>query len=34
MDFKSKTAEELLEWLDQEGYSSRVREVFQGSSGR
>lgn len=31
MDFKSKTVEEVLVWLEKKGYDEWVREIFEGS---
>ena len=30
MDFKTKTVEELLTWLENKGYDEWIREVFEG----
>ena len=30
MDFKSKTVEEVLVWLEKKGYDEWVREIFEG----
>ena len=30
MDFKSKTVEEVLVWLERKGYDEWVREIFEG----
>lgn len=30
MDFRKRTVEEVLTWLDKKGYDEWVREVFEG----
>ena len=30
MDFRTKTVEELLTWLENKGYDEWIREVFEG----
>jgi len=30
MDFKSKTVEEMLLWLESKGYDEWIREAFEG----
>ena len=30
MDFKKKTVEEMLTWLECKGYDEWIREVFEG----
>ena len=34
MDFKSKTVEDFLTWLENKGYDEWIREVFEGSFPR
>lgn len=30
MEFKRKTVWEMLTWLEEEGYSQKIRDVFEG----